>query len=219
MRIIATTFLAIFLSISQMINTGCTQKQRMDFDKHTSSLEQEVISELNLARQHPKKYAAFLEQERPYYVGKFIKRPGEVTIITKEGVSAVDEAIRYLKKVNSLPAMKYSKGLSRAAMDHVRDQGKRGALGHKGSDGSQPADRVNRYGDWRWTVGENISYGRDVARDIVIGLIVDDGVPGRGHRDNIFNPKFRIVGVACGGHKTYGTMCVMNYAGDFIEQK
>jgi len=74
---------------------GCTQNRSTETDKNRIALDKEILKELNLARQHPKKYAAFLEQERPYYVGKFIKRPGEITIITNEGVSAVDEAIRF----------------------------------------------------------------------------------------------------------------------------
>ncbi|HEX9973299.1 MAG TPA: CAP domain-containing protein [bacterium] len=213
----AKILLAINLSVFLMTCPGCTQNRRIETDKNRIELDKEILKELNLARQHPKKYATFLEQERPYYVGKFIKRPGEITIITNEGVSAVDEAIRFLKKVNPVAPLYHSAGMSRAAMDHVQDQGRKGTFGHRGSDGSQPADRVSRYGKWLETVGENISYGRDVARDIVIGLIVDDGVPSRGHRNNIFNPQFRIVGIACGAHKTFGTMCVMNFAGDFVD--
>ncbi|UCE07607.1 MAG: CAP domain-containing protein [bacterium] len=183
-----------------------------------SSLEREVFRELNLARQNPGKYASFLKRLKPYYVGKFIKRPGQPTVMTEEGVSAADEAIHFLRSVKPLAPLRYSSGLSRAAMDHVRDQGQKGMLGHRGSDGSQPGDRVNRYGTWRWTVGENISYGRERARDIVVGLIIDDGVPGRGHRDNVFNSSYRFAGVACGDHKTFGMMCVITFAGEFVEK-
>lgn len=207
--------------IFQIACMGLVQHEKLDNrnNQFPSSLEQEIIQEINLARQNPKGYALFLEQQKPYYVGKFIKRPDEPAILTEEGISAVDEAIRFLKSTRPVAPLKYSKGMSWAAMDHVKDQGKRGTLGHSGSDRSGPGDRVNRYGAWRWTVGENISYGRDKARDIVMGLIIDDGVPGRGHRDNIFDSKYRFVGVACGKHKTFEVICVINFVGEFIEKK
>jgi hypothetical protein len=52
---------------------------------------------------------------------------------------------------------------------------------------------------------------------VVIDLIVDDGVKDRGHRHNIFDPLAKVVGVACGRHDTYGYMCVMDFAGAYVE--
>jgi uncharacterized protein YkwD len=92
-----------------------------------------------------------------------------------------------------------------------------GGRGHKGRDGSQPWDRMARFGKWIGRAGENIDYGVRDARAIVVRLIVDDGVRSRGHRKNIFSRDFRVAGAASGYHATYGGMCVINFAGGFIE--
>ena len=65
--------------------------------------------------------------------------------------------------------------------------------------------------DQQGYTGENISYGDDNARNIVIQLLVDDGVPSRGHRKNILNFKFDEVGVSVGKHSGYGSMCVIDF--------
>ena len=45
-------------------------------------------------------------------------------------------------------------------------------------------DRFNRYGQWGGGVAENILYSYDNAVDIVVAMIVDDGVEHRGNRLN-----------------------------------
>lgn len=53
---------------------------------------------------------------------------------------------------------------------------------------------------------------------MVIQLIVDDGVSSRGHRHNIFNPAFKVVGIFSGPHKQYDTMTTIDYAGGFTKK-
>jgi uncharacterized protein YkwD len=48
------------------------------------------------------------------------------------------------------------RGLTLAAQDHVADQSRSGNLGHKGSDDSDSATRMERYGKWHGVCGENI---------------------------------------------------------------
>ena len=182
------------------------------------AIEDAIVEEHNRAREEPGAYAAQLRALKAQFDGNYIRFPGEPSVITREGVSAVEEAIRYLENATPLPALTAAEGLSRAAADHVRDQGPKGTTGHDGSDGSKPRDRVGRHGRWDVVVGENLSYGPDQARRVVMGLIIDDGVPDRGHRHNIFNDEYRFIGVACGPHKTFRTMCAVDYAGEFSEE-
>ena len=162
-------------------------------------LSRQVLSEMNFARTSPREYASV------------------VATVSGGRSPAAREAIDFLKRAKPLPALTYSGGLSAGARAHVADQGSRGAVGHAGSDRSQPWDRVERFGSWLGTVGENIAYGHRSARQIVCALIIDEGVRGRGHRKNIFSREFGVAGVATGGHVRFGTMCVTDFAGEFVE--
>jgi hypothetical protein len=177
-----------------------------------------VLREMNHARTRPVEYAAFLREWEDHFDGNALRRPGLPIMITAEGVAAVIEAEAFLQTVRAVPALALSHGVSRAAADHVDDQGPRGTVGHVGSDGSQPWDRVSRYGEWSGSLGENILYGRETPRNVVISLIVDDGIRDRGHRQNLFDPGFRVVGVAWGGHAAYDSMAVMTFTAGFKEQ-
>lgn len=183
-----------------------------------SRLELDVVLELNLARTRPGEYAAILREYRKSIRGNYLERPGKITIVLNEGAKAVDEAIAFLERQKPLPPLSLSKGLSLAARDHARDQGKTGQTGHSGSDRSSMDGRIKRYGSWLKTAGENIAYGPETAREIVIQLIVDDGVPSRGHRANVYNAAFGVVGVAFGTHPKYGTVCVQDFAGGYEEK-
>jgi uncharacterized protein YkwD len=162
-----------------------------------------VLRELNLARENPKLYANFVAESRPFHM--------------IEAGHAVDEAVRFLNKARPLPPLTLSPGMCRAAADHCSEQ-IAGQLGHDGSDRSSPGDRISRYGSWSTTWGENISYSQKTARGVVLALLIDDGVRSRGHRKNIFNPKFNYAGAAFGPHARYRTVCTIDFAGGFAER-
>jgi uncharacterized protein YkwD len=208
----------IHLLVLSLLVTGLVQPVNAEQIDYLSPLENAVIQEINMARANPRSYASFLEEWKWYYDGRLLKIPGERIILTKEGATAVNEAMNIIRSMNPVPRLSRSKGMSLGAKDHVKDQGSSGSIGHRGRDGSTVWERVNRYGTWEKSVAENISYGSNKARNIVMELIIDDGVPGRGHRKNIFNPDFRVIGVACGHHETYGTVCVITFAGGYNER-
>ena len=162
-----------------------------------------LLREVNLARENPKLYATFVAESRPFHM---IERG-----------RAVDEAVRFLQKTRPLQPLTLSSGMSRAAADHCAEQVE-GQLGHDGGDRSSPGDRISRYGSWSTTWGENISYSRKTAREVVLALIIDDGVRSRGHRKNIFNPKFNYAGAAFGLHARYRTVCTIDFAGGYAER-
>lgn len=182
-------------------------------------LEQGIIKETNKIRANPKKYAQFLEERLQYYDGLKLKLPGKRRVTTKEGAKAVKKAIKHLKRLKPLPPLAHAQGLSNAARDQLKDKGQKGEMGHKGSDGSKASTRISRYGEWKRGVAENISYGMDSSTEVVLQLLIDDGVKKRGHRKIMLNPIYTKTGVACGSHKAFKTMCVITYAGDFVKVK
>ncbi|MDP6524621.1 MAG: SHD1 domain-containing protein [Kiritimatiellia bacterium] len=184
---------------------------------YLSKLEREVIDEMNLARTDPRGYARHIEKLRDYHVGDGVFEFNSGRFASKEGLAAVEEAIEFLKEAESVGQLSPSKGLSLAAKSHVDDIGPAGVLTHTGTDGSTMKARIEKQGSWQNTIGENMAFGLNSGRDIVVQLIVDDGVPDRGHRGNIFKAKYRVAGVSIGNHKIFNTCCVIDYAGGFSD--
>lgn len=199
--------LAVILSLLAL---APFQPERAVQDPHDVSVARDVEHHINLARTNPAAYARRLRAHRGLYDGDVFREPGAIAIRTIEGVVAVDEAIAFLERQAPLPALTPSPILRLAAADHVEDQGPFGAIGHTGSDGSAFTDRIVRHGGPA-AGGENISYGGETGEAVVIQLIVDDGVPDRGHRTNIFRPGYVSAGAACGRHRAYRYMCVIDF--------
>jgi uncharacterized protein YkwD len=181
------------------------------------ALEQELIAELNLARTRPAQYAAYLEALRPMFAGKEYRRPGRPALVTEEGAPALEEAIKVMRAARPAGPLTAAAGMCSGARELVKEQSVSGATGHRGADGSFCEQRAGRFGAWKEPIGENLSYGDDNARERVLTLLIDDGVANRGHRQRILDPAYKVVGIACGGHKL-GAMCVINFAAGFTDK-
>ena len=209
--------LACGLALLLVAAPGRTQQLAVNPPTPYAALEQEIAREINLARTRPAEYAAFVEQLRPHYSGREFRQPGKPALLTQEGVGALEEAARVLRAAKPAPPLEVSQGMCAGAKELVRDQGASGATGHEGGDGSFCEQRVGRFGAWVAPIGENLSYGPESARERVLAFMIDDGFASRGHRTRLLNPVFKVVGVACGGHKL-GAVCVITLAGGFNGQ-
>lgn len=185
-----------------------------------SGVEAELVRELTWARTQPGEVVVALRERLRHYNGKDYSPPERrgVTVVTKEGPSVVEEAIAYVEALQPMGGVGNSSetGLALAGEDHVSDVGQTGTAAHDSSDGTSAGDRALRYGCFR-SFGECLWYGSSEAdaRCIVLDLIVDDGVPSRGHRQGVFNPVYTEVGTAYGPHVTFGTMAAMEFATGF----
>jgi len=190
-------------------------------DPSPTKEEMEFFNSLNKARTKPKHYVKVIKEMLTHFNDKdntFLFPNEKVKLMTHEGRKPFVEAIKFLKNQKPLPPFELSTGMSLAARDLVADHGPRNMGGHVGSDQSTMGVRMNFYGTWSGVCGENCGYGQKLGEQMVAQLIVDDGVPSRGHRANIFKPQFLKVGVATGPHYSYGHMVVSDFAGEYYEE-
>ena len=73
--------------------------------------------------------------------------------------------------------MAWSEEISMASKKHVEDIGPRGLIQHDSSNGSTGVkERMRQYGNIVSCYGENLSFHCEDAKEVMIQLIVDDGV-------------------------------------------
>eukprot|EP00927_Polykrikos_kofoidii_P006759 TRINITY_DN12738_c0_g1_i1.p1 TRINITY_DN12738_c0_g1~~TRINITY_DN12738_c0_g1_i1.p1 ORF type:complete len:497 (+),score=75.93 TRINITY_DN12738_c0_g1_i1:139-1629(+) len=177
----------------------------------------QLVQALTWARTSHEEVVAALRKRKEHYNGKQYFPPNRDgrCVVTKEGVAAVEDAIAFVLALEPMDGVGDSseRGLAFAAEDHIADIGRTGAVSHTSANGTCAADRAKRYGSFRH-FGECLWYGseRADARTIIMDLIVDDGVPSRGHRKGVFNPVYDVVGSAYGPHATFGKMAALEFA-------
>jgi uncharacterized protein YkwD len=88
------------------------------------------------------------------------------------------------------PPLAVSSMLNEAAAVHARDMARKTYFEHRGTDGSEPKDRVVRAGYRPRLTGENIAFGPVSAEEVVAGWLASPG-----HCANIMDSRFREIGV------------------------
>ena len=180
--------------------------------------EQAILDEINAVRNNPQKYISYLEEYRKNFKGNIVTIVGAVPMVTVEGVTAVDDAISFLKTVTKLPPYSASKGLTQSANLQLKDLMEDSSIGHKSKDGGNLTTRVDKFGLVGNIYAENITYGTKTPRNIVMLMILDDGVKSRSHRKNIFSPEFKIIGIGFGTGNKGESLSVTVFADSFKEK-
>ena len=95
------------------------------------------------------------------------------------------------KKFPATTPLKQDTALDSAALTHAQDMTGHGYIGHKGSDGSMPADRATR-ANYTWSaVAENVAGGQTTAEEVVNTWLASPE-----HCANLMNPRYSDTGVA-----------------------
>jgi uncharacterized protein YkwD len=186
--------------------------------------EREMVFEINRVRATPRSYLVYIEpmlaeaRQKLAEQGKGGRNYSLTTtfypdhkqvdttwhFVNEEEVHALETLVEDLKKLPILSILKPDPGIYKAASKHAADQHAHNwSLGHTGTDGSNPWDRITKFSPTMSFGNENIAGNsmRVTARDIVIQLLVDSGIPGYGHRYNLLDPNW--THVACKGERIY----------------
>lgn len=167
-------------------------------------LEGGLLDEVNFARTQPRDYARVLLDEAD-------SPRSQSSSFAWENSRDLDEAVDFLMRQRPLPPLKANGRLGDAALSYAVMQGRQGGFGHQTA-GLSLSQRMQERGVFAAMMAEDISYGYRTPRDVVRQLIVDSGVPSRGHRNNLFGA-YQSVGIGCGPHRIYGALCVLDFAG------
>ena len=149
---------------------------------YMSNEEQSMLDEINLLRSDPSGYVPYVQA----YVTAQKNNNGFPINQT-----VVDELIQELYNTPALSTLVPTPCIYRAAKKHGQDILQRGKSGHTGSDGSWPWDRVKRECPQMTDGNENLVGGLSTVRESVIILLIDDGIPNRGHRKTLLNAKWK----------------------------
>jgi uncharacterized protein YkwD len=203
----------------EAIDEDVVEEENADVFAEVATPQSELLQWLNLARAGDAKVVAELTRMSKLFQGKLYV-DGTLRLQTNEGVKAVNEAIAFMKKYKpaGVSPLTQSVGLTKAAQAHAADVGKTTGISHTGSDGSDPFKRMNRFGTWGVTAGENIGTGYKTGKAMVMQYLIDDGVASRGHRTNVLKKEFKKVGLGFGAHKTYKFVNVCDFAGAYTEK-
>ena len=103
------------------------------------------------------------------------------------------------QRFGAAPPLAVSRKLDAAAAAQARDMVRRKFFEHRGSDGSEPKDRVRRIGYQSRLTGENIALGPESAEEVVAGWLDSPG-----HCANIMDARFEDIGVGLASGRKRG---------------
>lgn len=164
-------------------------------------IEKEILQEINLVRMYPEQYADRILKKYIY------------------SSNAAYECYTQLLKMPKLKGFELESGLSKTAKWLTDHQSKTGEIGSqtKVFGYERPKDRIDKFGFfYGGDCGESISYGYSSAREIVLQLLIDDGIVDRNNRNNILNPDFQKIGIAIATHPKYDYVCVIDFVNTYF---
>jgi hypothetical protein len=155
--------------------------------------EKKVFLYTNLARMYPRKFIPLME--------KWVADMPEFIRVDFPNNSYYKSLMVDLKSTQPMGKLMPDKTQYELAKCWAIESGKKGIIGH---------DRITCEDGYN---AENCSYGYYTSHEIVFGWLIDYDVPSLGHRYNILEPGYKLMGVSIGPHKgDYGIVAVQDFS-------
>ncbi|MGB3947860.1 MAG: CAP domain-containing protein [Bacteroidia bacterium] len=159
--------------------------------------EKEIVYYTNLVRLNPELFGKT-------FIQHYIDSTGKTSNYTKS-------LLKTLEKAKPMGVLTPSKKLQETAKEHATEFGKKGATGH----GNLKKRFAKYQEDCGCIVAENCYYGKNNALNIVIELLIDEGIANLSHRNNILNKELTSTGLFIAPHKTFTRNCVIDYSSEW----
>ena len=162
--------------------------------------EKKVVFYMNLVRLNPELFSKT-------YFQKFVDS-------TKTKETSFTRSLKndLIAKYKPMSILTVQQDLTDEAVEHAKDSGKKGNLGHFTSDGKSYDFRMKKFKGTYNLLAENCDYGNDKALAIVMHLLIDEGQATIEHRKNILEKKHQFTGVSIQPHKKEKYTCVVEFA-------
>ena len=168
--------------------------------EYLSDIDTAVLFYCNLARINPKLF-------RDTYLIEYCQNDSLREFPRKLAKSSYFKSLwKELSSLKKAEPLLPQKDLSEIASKHAETMGKLGKLGHDNYD-----KRFKNVNSKYNPNGENCDYGSKDPLEIVMHLLIDEGVSSLGHRKNILSKNFNCYGGALKEHSKY----TYNYVMDF----
>ena len=149
-----------------------------------------------------------------YYLNKLRTNPvlfGTLYLNHRKGRKNDNECIEFLKTLTPINPLIANFELYKAAKLHCQDMAISNLTGHLSSNGKNLKDRLEHLDIDINKIGENCSYGITNPLAIVLELLVDE-TDSKGHRRNLLDPEFEIVGTSLEKHPQWNISCVQDFS-------
>ncbi len=152
---------------------------------YMTSAEKDVIYILNLARLNPSLFANSVAKKYTSFHTKYYTSLIDTLLLLKPGKLLFPDSNCF-----------------KSALCHATNSGAEGYVGH-----TRSKDECKNK---RYFNGECCDYGHNKALDIIMSLLIDEGVPSLGHRE-ICLSSYNKLGVSIQFHNLYGHTAVLDF--------